>query len=54
MIARGLKTDQWMDRRNGVWFPEDNGRCHDTGLMMTKLQNWKVSGIEPAISYFIC
>ena len=31
IIVRGLEADQWMDREEYVWFPEGNGRCHDTG-----------------------
>ena len=27
MITRNLEPDQWRNRRNGVWFPEDGDSC---------------------------
>jgi hypothetical protein len=31
MTARNLEQDQWGNRRNGVWFPEDGDSCYKTG-----------------------
>jgi hypothetical protein len=31
MTARNLEQNQWRNREDGVWFPEDGDSCHRTG-----------------------
>jgi len=31
MKTRHLEADQWLNKRNGAWIPEDGDSCHKTG-----------------------